>query len=247
MAGNLIIPNPLESSATQQQLTGVMDTAVPIVQGKLLQKMPEPLAAIAGNIISPPSPQDIIRDFLFKSPEPQKAVPAKSLQVPKPDSTFPMQPLGGNALNGDPIYSRLEIRAKNFTGFNGVVQGFPDMKFDTVLIKSRQHKNIVETEIQGNDDGAVFEYSGLNSYDIEISIIVTSNKNGVYPQADMDNLVKMLKSQVSVEVDSWYLQMLDIYEIVIVDYDISQEPGGISQQNVTIQARSNKRTTLIIQ
>lgn len=248
MNTDLNIPSPLPpSDHLETQLKGAAGTAVPIVKGKVFQKMPGPVQDVAGFVLNPPSPQDVIRDFLFTASGPQAKVPAKQLNVPKPDSVYPMQPLGGNALNGDPLYHKLEIEGQNWTDFNKQPQGFPSMTFDTVLIKTRQHKNIVITEIQGSDDGAVFEYSGLNNYDVELNIIVTNNKNGVYPGDAMDNLIKMCEAQLSVKVDSWYLQHLNIFELVLIDYDISQEPGGISQQAVIIQARSNKQLPIIIQ
>lgn len=160
----------------------------------------------------------------------------------------------GAALNGSPIYSNLEIDGFSWTDFNGQTKGFPGMTFNTVLMTVSQQKNIVETSIQGSDDGSVFEYSGLNNYEVTINIIITgSNQNGVYPNAGsineggVEDLIKMLKCPYPISVHSWYLQMYDILELVILDHDGGQEPGGISQQAITIKCKSNKNTTLIIQ
>lgn len=252
MGSNYIIPEPPETQHLKTQIKGALDVAIPIAEGKLLQKAPKQVAGVADTILNPPTPQDVIRDFLFKIPSPQNAIAAKKVNVPKQsgqqssNTWYPMQPLGGNTLSGDPIYHKLEISAKDFTSFDGTPQGYPDLVFNTVLIKCKQQKNVVETTIQGSDDGSVFEYSGLNNYDIELNIIITG-QNGVYPDNDIDNIMKLLTAQVSVKVDSWYLHHLNIYEIIIVDYEISQESGGISQQQIIVQAKSNKRATLIIQ
>lgn len=242
---NLNVPKGWDESSLKNLYTGSKDLLAPIASAKTLNAMPGPVQELAGLVLNTPKPQDIIRQFLYRAPSVPEASPEKKLTMPAPPAK--MQALGGNVMDGSSIYHRLEIKNKKWTDFSGITKGYPDMNFDTVLIRTRQHKKIVETDIQGSDDGSVFEYSGLSNYDVELNIVVTKNENGVYPQTEVDNLVKMCEAQVSVEVSSWYLQTLSITELVLLDYDISQDQGGISQQVVIIQAKSNKRATLIIQ
>jgi len=175
-------------------------------------------------------------------------------QWTKEPATNSMMPVPGNALDGSPLFSNVEFEGATYTDFNNQTKGFGTLYFNTVLIHVRQHKNIVETNIQGSDAGAVFEYSGMGSYDVTFNIIVVAdNVNGQYPRSQgrlengVEDIIKMLESPVSVKVNNWYLQMLNIYEIVVVDYDIGQVEGGISQQPITINARSNKTASLVIQ
>jgi len=165
-----------------------------------------------------------------------------------------MPQVGGVTLNNKPLLSNLEINPLTYTDNNGVTKGYPFMVFDTVLITCRQQKNIVETNIQGSDDGAIFEYSGLANYDLTINIIIASGQNGVYPQKSttgvengVEDVIKALVSPYPISINSWYLQMMDINQIVVTGYDLSMTEGGISQQAITITAKSNKNTVLIIQ
>lgn len=219
--------------------------------GKTINRIPEPYKAIAQNVLTPPTSisdaQKLIRDFLTKIPEPQAPTDWRDYKVPERKYVNNMPELAGTALDGSPIFSNLEIQAGNWTDFSGVQKGFIDMIFNTVIITTQQQKNIVTTSIQGSDDGDVMEYSGLNNYNITINAIVLGAQNGMYPTDEMGEIVKMLTAPISIKVDSWYLQMLNIYEIVITGYDIGQSEGGISQQPITITAKSNTTSTLIIQ
>ncbi len=166
----------------------------------------------------------------------------------------PMQTVPGNALNGDSLFSNIEFEGITYTDFNGQTKGFQTLYFNTVLIQVRQTKNIVARKVQGSDDGEIFMYSGMGSYDITFNIIVVGdNQNGIYPQTQgigengVEDLIKMLESPVAIPVNNWWLQMLNISEIVIMDYEIGQSEGGISQQPITINAKSNKKASLVIQ
>lgn len=189
-----------------------------------------------------------ISEFLTKRfiSEPAEPVKKPALNIPSVNDS--MATVAGAALNGTPLFSNLEITGKSWTDFNKNSKSYADMVFNTVIITCQQQKNIVETQIQGSDDGAVIEYSGMNNYNVTINIVVVgNNNNGIYPQSDAEEIIKMLTSPVSVKVSSWYLLMLDIQELVIVDYTIGQVEGGISQQPITIQAKSIKNHTLVIQ
>ena len=165
----------------------------------------------------------------------------------KPGLPNNMLQVGGVALNNTPLLSNLEISAFTYTDNNGNTKGFEDMIFNTVLIICDQNKKIVETGIQGSDDGDVFEYSGMGNYDVTINIIISSGSNGVYPQTDVEELIKALVTPYPLTVHSWYLQMLDINQITIMGYTNGMTEGSISQQAITIKAKSNKNTVLIIQ
>ena len=185
--------------------------------------------------------------FMSDTPDPVQ----KNLNVPIISSQISTPTVPGAALNGSPLYSNLEVNELQWTDFSGQTKGFPGMAFNTVLMTVSQQKNIVETSIQGSDDGSVFEYSGMNNYEVNINIIITGNNiNGEYPSGvtgGVEDVLKMLECPYPIKVSSWYLQMFNIQELVILDYEMGQEPGGISQQPITIKCKSNKNTVLIIQ
>jgi len=213
-----------------RNLPAPVQTLANIGIGKLLQAAPDAVGDI-GSFILQPSPAQLIKDFLIDVP-------------PAPVNT--MGTFGGATLNGGPIYSDLEIDSSSWTDFDGTQHTFPDTQFLTVLMSVQQNKNIIETQIQGSDTGAVLEYSGLGNYSITLNITITGS-NGIYPQQKVENLVTILNAPIALNVFSWYLQQFNIFHIIIKSYDVAQEKGGISQQSVTVQAQSTNTPTLIIQ
>ncbi|MFX1704600.1 DUF6046 domain-containing protein [Chitinophaga sp. CC14] len=120
----------------------------------------------------------------------------------------------------------------------------PSVKLTTVLLAVSLPKNIVATAIQGRD-GTVKEYIGKGDYQISINGIITG-QNGHYPADDVIALKRMVDAPVPIRVTSTYLQHLDIYDVVIVDFNTAQEPGGYSQQIFTINAISDTPVELQI-
>jgi len=245
MISKIIIPTA-EPAVYNRQYKGVAEAATNIVPGKVLSNMPAPVAVVGAALVNTPTPLDIINAFLREYPQTQEPIPEKTYITPAYSNT--MQTVAGATLAGGPLYANIEFTGQSWQDFSGVTLSYPDMIFNTVIIRVIQQKNIIKTQIQGSDNGAVLEYSGLNNYDVSIDIIVVGNNiNGVYPRKAVDQVKKMLEAPIPLKVTSWYLQMLGIFELVVMDYDISQKEGGISQQTITINCTSNKASVLIIQ
>ncbi len=164
-------------------------------------------------------------------------------QVASPDNgyTIPAQAAGDKELYrsklGTPVYTNLQFTGKTYEDQYGKTRTFKTLTFDAVLITVSQSKNIITTAIQGRD-GTVKEYIGMGDYIITIQGIITA-ENGRYPIDEVRDLKQMLDAPIAVEVVSWYLQNLDIANIVIKDYDIPQQEGGYSFQRFTINALSD--------
>ena len=195
-------------------------------------------------LLNPPSGYDLARLIFTKVP--QSIAPA---QYPVPDlptsTATPMTKVGTSKF-GTPVYANIEFQASEWVDFNGRRRSFSEMSFDTVLMNVQQQKNIIETEIQGSDYGAVLEYSGLRNYEIMCDIIITG-ENGIYPQDTVTNIIEMLNAPIPIKVNSWFLQNLDIFDVTVRDYSIPQVAGGISQQPIHITFSSNNSSILIIQ
>ena len=102
-----------------------------------------------------------------------------------------------------------------------------------------QSKKIVTTEIQGRD-GTVKEYIGLDDFQIQI----TGRLNGTYnvnPKERTRQLKTILSAGQPLEITSWYLQNLDITDIVVKDFNFGQTEGEYSTQYFTINALSDRR------
>lgn len=239
------IPTPIPEQYEQLKASAFNLKNVAI--GKAINYIPEKYQDATEKLMNPPTVQDLIEEYLLeKYPDAPTPIDGQLKSVPiVQDNRMPT--VSGATLSGTPLYSNLEITGRNYTGFDGVVRGYRDMRFETVIITCQQQKNIIETQIQGSDDGAVIEYSSLNNYVVTINLIIVGNQNGVYPQTAVEELIKALTAPVSLKVSSWYLLMMDIQELVVTSYDINQIAGGISQQPITIQAKSSKLPTLVIQ
>ncbi len=125
----------------------------------------------------------------------------------------------------------------------GKVVSFSDITLATVLVTISQPKRIIRTEIQGRD-GSVKEYIGMDDYQVTVNGIITGT-NGTYPFQEVAALHSICKAPVSISVVSAYLQLFDIFNLVIISFD--QEPGGYSKQNFTLNCISDKPVELIIQ
>lgn len=124
---------------------------------------------------------------------------------------------------------------------NGVSIKIPNVKFDTCIISVKQAKNIIKTKVHGRK-GTVKEYITLDDYEISIEGTI-SNVRGVFSQYPIDqvqDLIKLCESPVSIQITSSYLNdLFNINYLVIEDYDISQEIGGMGQQKFIMSCISD--------
>lgn len=140
---------------------------------------------------------------------------------------------------GSVVYSNIIFNAGVILGENGVADVWNDFRIDDVLIMVSQSKKIITTEIQGRD-GTVKEYIGLDDYQIQFIGRLNGSYN-VNPKDLTKELKLILSSGQPLEVTSWYLQNLDITDIVIKDFNFGQTEGEYSTQYFTINALSDKR------
>lgn len=140
---------------------------------------------------------------------------------------------------GTVVYSNVIFNAGVILDENGVKDYWNDFRIDDVLLTVSQSKKIITTEIQGRD-GTVKEYIGLDDFQIQI----TGRLNGTY-NVNPKDLTRQLKTILSagqpLEITSWYLQNLDITDIVVKDFNFGQTEGEYSTQYFTINALSDKR------
>jgi hypothetical protein len=112
-----------------------------------------------------------------------------------------------------------------------------DFQIDDILISVSQSKKIITTEIQGRD-GTVKEYIGMDDFQISLTGRISGSYN-VYEKELVAILKKILSSGQPLAVTSWYLQNLDIVNVVIKDFNFGQTEGEYSTQYFTISAISD--------
>jgi hypothetical protein len=141
---------------------------------------------------------------------------------------------------GTVVYSNIIFNAGVILDEGGnQTDKWDDFRIDDVLLTVSQSKKIITTEIQGRN-GTVKEYIGLDDFQIQI----TGRLNGTYnvnPKDLTRQLKLILSSGQPLEITSWYLQNLDITDIVVKDFNFGQTEGEYSTQYFTINALSDKR------
>lgn len=111
----------------------------------------------------------------------------------------------------------------------------------TVLCHVHQSKNIVQTSIPYRD-GTIKEYIGLGDYEITIEGKITG-ENGKMPEQEIQALHRILKAKATIPITNRWLNLLGIFYIVVKDYNLPQQPGGISYQDFSIECLSDETYT----
>lgn len=114
----------------------------------------------------------------------------------------------------------------------------------TTVVDVTQSKRIVETSIVGQE-GTVKEFIAKGDYTITIRGIVINEKNQ-YPWEQLSELQRICAIDRDIEVDSEFLQLFGVFNLVIKEYNISREVGSINAQAYELTCVSDKPIELII-
>jgi len=189
----------------------------------------------------------LIRTFGVKGIENAFMKPAiDKLIADKP--TYIEKSTGSTSLFGKPIFSNLILKARNYyDNDNKLITSWSnDIVLDTVLFDVAQTKNIVTTQVQGRN-GTIKEYISDGDYALNIKGLLVSNVNGQFPYTQYQELLKALKCNTEIQVESWILRELwGIEYIVIQNYDILQEVGKQTTVPFEIQAFSDRPTEIVL-
>lgn len=132
---------------------------------------------------------------------------------------------------GTPVYSDLNITGDQYTDDSGTYT-FTDIKIPEAILSVERKKYVVVTEINGCARPVV-EYIGNSSYMIRINLQLTS-ADFSYPHDTVENLIRCLNSNRILKVNSWYLNQFGITDVLVMDYDMPQNEGGLFIQDVRI-------------
>ncbi len=138
---------------------------------------------------------------------------------------------------GSVVYSNLIFNAGKIIEAGVVVDEWQDFRIDDALFVINQSKKIITTEIQGKD-GTIKEYIGMDDFQIQITGRISGDYN-VYEKDKVKTLKKILSAGQPLAITSWYLQNLDITDVVIKDFNFPQTEGEYSTQYFTIMALSD--------
>jgi hypothetical protein len=127
------------------------------------------------------------------------------------------------------VYSDLSISAGSYM-LNGATISYDAINLPDALFTVRKRKRVIVTSINGGTSD-VLEYTGSESAQISCTVKIYGS-NLSYPFNDIDNFHLMLESNQPIRIDSWYLNQLEIYYAVITDYELPQQTGNISDQQI---------------
>jgi len=155
------------------------------------------------------------------------------------------EPVGFSPLK-TPVFDNIIFPAGSYQDVNGQTVEYDELRIDAVLINVDQDKNIIRTAPLGRN-GTVKRYVSDGDFSINIrGKIVNSDQFLQYPEDDVINFIKILKSSEPLQVVSSYLQRLEIFDITVQGYQLPQR----STQNVQefqIRAYSDEPFDFIIQ
>lgn len=145
---------------------------------------------------------------------------------------------------GTGVFSDLDISSASYVDQNtGLTKTTPAFKLDTVLFVVAQQKSIVLTPIIGRN-GTVKEYISDNDFSINVRGIITSGQNGIYPRQSFKDLFDNLKAPIALPVNSWYLNQMGIFSLVVTDYTLPQREGYYAQQLFELNCLSDEPVEL---
>lgn len=112
---------------------------------------------------------------------------------------------------------------------------------DAIIAISRS-KNIVTTQMVGMD-GTVKEYISMGDYNLNIVVGVVAVKDGVivdeYPKDGLETLRGFFDMNRTLKVESEFLKIFDINQIVIKSFSVSQDTAS-NYQSVSLSAVSDE-------
>lgn len=161
--------------------------------------------------------------------------------IPSNDKTqddYGFIPEVGKSSLGTFVFSNLELASQKYFDLStGRQVNAPSMSIDTVLFTVENQKNIISTPIQGRP-GTIKEYIADGDYRIQIRGVLTA-PNGIYPKNNAQNLIDLLRAPQALDINSWFLSMFNIYQMVVSDFSFGQAEGGKSIQPFMINALSD--------
>lgn len=119
------------------------------------------------------------------------------------------------------------------------------LELQTVLSEVSMTKNIVKTSMQGVD-GTVKEYISDGDYEVTIRGAIVAEDN-LFPEDDIKLLHQLCLVKDALIVESEFLQLFDIYNLVIESYSFPEEEGYLNMQFFELQCVSDKPIELIIE
>lgn len=156
---------------------------------------------------------------------------------------------------GTPVYSNLIFGDLNdpnkniYLDIDGTLNTFSALQINDVILEVHQPKTRIKTSMQGRK-GTIKQYVCDGDYLITATGRITRTKNMfnynqyMYPEQGVLRLIQICSIPDSIPVTCGFLQMFDIYNVVIDEYRIPQEQGKSCEQYFELTMSSDEEIDL---
>lgn len=169
-----------------------------------------------------------------------QAIKPKLYQVP--EGSPEEREAVATSLLGTLVYSNLVFEPGAYQ-LAGEEIRYDGLTINAVLFQVSQEKNVVKTAIQGRS-GTIKEYISDGDYQVQIYGTLASPYPDIYPEEDMQTLLKICKAPKAIGVVSEFLQLFEIDDLVIESYTFNQKQGYENIQNFALRCVSDEPVEL---
>lgn len=142
---------------------------------------------------------------------------------------------------GTPVFDYIKIKNSTYYNHEGKRRRVYDYEFPyECLIELNQPSIIEETFIVGRKGGSIKEQMGTDDWYITIRGLIINYETGNYPTEAVERFIKMISHPTELEVESPFLNMFGINQMVIFDRNIPQIEGALNYQPFTLMCKSNE-------
>lgn len=142
---------------------------------------------------------------------------------------------------GTPIFDYIKVQPGNYYNFEGKL--VPIRAFDfpyECVVEISQPSMIEETFILGRKGGSIKEQMGVDDWYITIRGFIINYESSDYPTEAVNAFKELISHPASLDIESPFLNMFDINELVIFDRNIPQIEGALHYQPFTLLCKSNE-------
>lgn len=142
---------------------------------------------------------------------------------------------------GTPVFDYIKVLSGSYYDFDGNLVKVKEYDFPfELVVEIGQPSLIEETEIKGRKGGTIKEQMGMSDWYITIRGFIINYETSDYPTDAVNAFRELISHPTELEIESPFLNMFDINELVIFDRNIPQIEGSLSYQPFTLLCKSNE-------
>ncbi|MDN3621348.1 DUF6046 domain-containing protein [Polaribacter undariae] len=146
---------------------------------------------------------------------------------------------------GTPIFDYIKVEKGNYYDWDGKLKTIDEYQFPyECVVELNQPSIIEETYLKGRRSGSVKEIIGLDDFYITIRGFIINYETSNYPTDVVNQFIKLISTPAALNIESPFLSLFDINEMVIFDRNIPQIEGSLHYQPFTLMCKSNIPYTL---